>query len=428
MSDSLGSRKSHRARDSYKAQDSPRFFHGWIVVAAVHAALFVIFGVAYSFAAFFSAFQAEFGASRGDVSLIFSICGFLYFFFGAFAGQLADRIGPRRLALTGMAILAGGLFYASRATSLPGLYIAYGVGIGLGVGLVYVPAVSAVQPWFARRRGLASGISAAGIGVGTLVVPLIAAWLIAALGWRRSFEMLAIGALVLGGSAAMLIDNNPARRGLSPDGVPVAAGAQPTRVVSGVSLRAAIGTRMFWLWYASITFCSIAMFMPFVHLVPYARDAGLSEATGVFLMGLIGVGSLVGRFGLAGLGDRLTRPALLAGSYGTMALMLVVWLVSSNVWALAIFATVFGAGYGMFVAACPPLAMDYFGARSVAGIIGCVYTGAGIGNLVGPTVAGFVFDATGSYSVPILIAIACMCLAAVCAILIRREPTLAQTS
>ena len=98
-------------------------FYGWIVVAATHAVLVVIFGVAYSFAAFFGAFEQEFAASRGDVSLVFAICGFLYFMVGAFAGQLADRFGPRRVVAAGIVFLALGLAGASRADSLAALYV-----------------------------------------------------------------------------------------------------------------------------------------------------------------------------------------------------------------------------------------------------------------------------------------------------------------
>ena len=156
-----------------------RLFHGWIVVGAVHVVLFVIFGVAYSFAAFFNSFQQEFGASRGDVSVVFSICSFLYFLVGLFAGQIADRIGPRPVAIVGMAMLAVGLALAARAPSLAGLYVAYGVGVGLGVGCAYVPSIGAVLPWFVRRRGMASGIAAAGIGMGTLLIPPVTSALIA---------------------------------------------------------------------------------------------------------------------------------------------------------------------------------------------------------------------------------------------------------
>jgi len=198
-----------------------------------------------------------------------------------------------------------------------------------------------------------------------------------------------------------------------------------TQVPAGITLAQALRTRTLWLWSASIMMCSIGLFMPFVHLVPYATDAGLSERTGVFLMSLIGVGSLVGRFGLAGVGDRMPRTALLAALYAGMAAMLMVWLGSRGVLGLALFALIFGSCYGAFVALGPAMATDFFGARNVSGIIGFAYTGAGIGNLIGPSLAGYVFDATRSYAAPILIGGVCMLVAFGCAMALRRAPSYA---
>ncbi|MGA8053271.1 MAG: MFS transporter [Burkholderiales bacterium] len=397
-----------------------RLFHGWVVVAATHVALFVVFGVAYAFAAFFSAFQSEFAARRGDVSLVFAISGFLYFLLGAFAGTVSDRFGPRRIALFGIACLAAGLLAASQARSLATLYVTYSIGVGLGVGFVYVPSVGAVQPWFLKRRALASGLAVAGIGLGTLVVPLLAAEFIEAFGWRRAFEVLAIGALVLGGAAALLLDNRPGRRGLGADGSPAAASPAPGAPPPGATLAEALRSRPFWLLFTGTAFCSVGLFMPFVHLAPYAQDHGYAPETGVLLVGLIGVGSLVGRFGFGGLGDRFGRAALLAVVYAGMAAMLAVWLVSTGVFALGVFAVLFGTFYGAMVALAPPLVMDLFGARSVAGIIGFVYTAAGLGNLVGPAFAGYAYDLSGSYSVPIATGIVCNLVAMACALALRR--------
>ena len=397
-------------------------FRGWVVVAAVFVALAIIFGVAYSFSAFFSSFQREFSAARGDVSSVFALCGLIYFTLGAVTGSVADRIGPRWLVLAGFVILAGGLFAASRATSLSALYATYSIGVGLGVGCVYVPAVAAVQPWFIRRRALASGLAASGIGVGTLVVPLIVVWIIEASDWRRAFEWMAAGSLALGLVAGLLIDNAPSRHGLYPDGAahdPL-AGA-PKQVPRGISLRKAARTRAFWLLYAAMTLFSVGLFIPFVHLAPYARDAGHTQQIGVMLIGLIGVGSIIGRFGLAGLGDRFERRALLAAVYAGAAAMLVLWMASTGVVALALFALAFGTFYGTFVALHPPLAMDFFGGRSVAGIIGCLYTAAGIGNLIGPTLAGFAYDLSGSYALPIAASSALMLGSLACALLLRGE-------
>jgi len=400
-----------------------RVFYGWVVVAATHAVLVVIFGVAYAFAAFFGALESEFGASRGDIALVFALSGFLYFLVGAFAGQLADRFGPRRVVLAGIGFLAAGLAAASRAGSLEALYVTYSLGIGLGVGCVYVPSVGAVQPWFIARRGLASGIAVAGIGVGNFFVPLLAARLVEAFGWRQSFLVLAAGALALGGIAGLAIENRPQARGLYPDGARAGDGAAPpAQAPAGIALRAAMRERAFWLQWGAIFACGVGLFIPFVHLVPYARDAGHSETTAVFLVSLIGVGSMVGRFGLAGVADRMPRRVLHAALYAGMAAMLGLWLVSTGAIALGIFAVAFGTFYGAFVALQPPLAMDLYGARSVSGIIGVLYTAAGLGLLLGPWLAGVAFDLTRSYTAPIVAGIVLMLVAAALALALRRAP------
>src|SRR6202043_1829578 len=203
-----------------------RIFYGWLVVAAAFAVTFVGFGCAYTFSAFVEPLQRDFGASRGSVSLVFSLAGFLYFGLGIVSGPLADRFGSRRLAVAGMILTGLGLAAASAARSLPGVYAACGLGVGLGVGCAYVPAIGAVQRWFVRRRGFASGLAVSGIGVGTLVMPPLASFFIATLGWRNAY--LILGALVafVGAGMALLIENDPGDRGLGPDGDPLQAGGQ----------------------------------------------------------------------------------------------------------------------------------------------------------------------------------------------------------
>ena len=143
-----------------------------MVVWACFTALAVIFGVSYSFAAFFESLTHEFSARRADVSLVFGLCGLVYFTGGAAAGLAADRFGPRVVCGAGMLCIAAGLAVSSLATAMWMVYLAYGVGIGVGIALVYTPSIACVQPWFTRRRGLAAGIASAGIGAGTVLVPL----------------------------------------------------------------------------------------------------------------------------------------------------------------------------------------------------------------------------------------------------------------
>jgi MFS family permease len=375
-------------------------FRGWWVVAGAFAVTFMGFGSAYTFSAFVESLQKDFGASRGSVSLVFSLAGFLYFGLGVVSGPLADRWGSRRLAVGGMILIGLGLVAASLARSLVEIYWAYGLGVGLGVGASYVPVVGAVQRWFLRRRGFASGLAVSGIGVGTLVMPPLASFLIDGWGWRQAYLILGLLVAAVGGGLALLIENDPRDRGLGPDGDPpqvVASSAKP----DGASVREAVTSRRFAGLYAACLICAFGVFVPFVHLVPYALDHGVPQSSAVLLLGAIGVGSTVGRFFLGGLADRIgRRPSLLLMFVG-MAFALAIWAVSNGIWSLAAFALIFGAFYGGWVAVLPALVMDYFGGRNVSGIIGILYTSVALGTLIGPSAAGFAFDLTRSYALPI---------------------------
>ncbi|MGN8190978.1 MFS transporter [Burkholderia sp. 22088] len=403
---------------------SRHFFYGWYVVAAAFAVTFVGFGSAYTFSAFVESLQRDFAASRGQISLVFSLAGFLYFGFGIVSGPLADRFGSRRLAVAGMLLTGAGLAAAGAAHTLLQVYVAYGLGVGFGVGCAYVPAVGAVQRWFVRRRGFASGLAVAGIGVGTLVMPPLASTLIAQVGWRGAYFTLAVIAVVIGAGMSLLIENDPRGRGLLPDGeaahepgsgaqvagrgagasVSVAAGRQPVAASApaGATVREAVMSRPFASLYAACLACSFGVFVPFVHLVPYALDHGVAPSTAVLLLGAIGVGSTAGRFFLGGLADRFGRRASLLAMFAGMAVALVAWAGAGTVATLAAFALVFGVFYGGWVAVLPAVVMDYFGGRNVSGIIGVLYTSVAFGTLIGPAAAGFIYDAGGGYLVPIL--------------------------
>ncbi|HVX77306.1 MAG TPA: MFS transporter [Bradyrhizobium sp.] len=396
-------------------------FYGWFVVAAAFAVTFIGFGCAYTFSAFVEPLQRDFGASRGSVSLVFSLAGFLYFGLGIISGPLADRFGSRPLAVTGMILTGLGLAAASLARSLTEVYAAYGLGVGIGVGCAYVPAIGAVQRWFVRRRGFASGLAVSGIGVGTLVMPPLASQLIQALGWRAAYLALGAVAVVIGAGLSLLIENDPGGRNLGPDGDPLRPATQRS-LPEGASVRAAMRSSRFIGLYAACLICSFGVFVPFVHLVPYARDHGVTPSSAVLLLGVIGVGSTAGRFFLGGLADRAGRQLTLLLMFVGMALALALWAISTGLLSLTMFAFVFGVFYGGWVAVLPAVVMDYFGGRNVSGLIGILYTSVAFGTLVGPSAAGFIFDLSHSYTVPILASAAAnIAAAAIVAAMARRE-------
>ena len=369
-------------------EEEPR--RAWVVVWACFTALAVIFGVSYSFAAFFEPFAGEFQASRAQVSLVFGLCGLIYFVLGAFAGMLADRFGPRRVTGAGMLCIAASLLGGSAAGSMAQVTLAWGVGLGVGLALVYTPAIACVQPWFTRRRGLAAGIASAGIGAGTLVVPVAAAAAIAQWQWRGAMVALAVGVATLGLAAAMQLRRAPAATR------PV--GAQ----VPGTPLGSALRSRRFLWLYLMCLLGAPAMFVPFAHLSASARDLGVGEAQAVGLVGLIGIGSLAGRLAIGALADRIGRGPTLVVVMASLGASMGLWLLARDYAAFAVFALWMGVSYGGSVSLMPALCMDFFGARAVSSIIGTLYTGAALGNLMGPWAAGRLFDATGSYAAAVV--------------------------
>jgi len=397
-------------------------FYGWFVVAAAFAVTFVGFGAAYSFSAFVDALQQEFSASRGAVSLVFSLAGFLYFSLGVVTGPLADRFGTRPMAIAGMVFVSAGLVLAGFADNLLHVYLAYGLGVGLGVGCSYVPSVGTVQRWFARRRGFASGLAVSGIGFGTLLMPILAALLIGTVGWRTAYISLGILSALVGITMALLFVNDPRSKGLAPDGGP----ALPTAASGaseGTELRVAVRSRPFLTLYFAGLIASFGLFVPFVHLVPFATDQGMSAGQGAFLLGMVGVGSTVGRFLLGNVADRIGRQLALILAFAGMAITLLIWLVSDTLVPLAIFGLTFGTFYGGFVALMPALVMDYFGGRHISSIIGVLYTSVALGTLVGPTAAGYAYDLTQNYTLAIIGSIAANLVAAGAIMTLRKPGT-----
>ena len=363
----------------------------WIVVWATFVCLGLIFGVSYSFAAFFESFAKEFSAQRADVSWIFGLCGLVYFVLGALAGLLADRWGPRLVCMLGMLLISLGLFWTSLAQSLSSVYVSYGLLVGLGIAFVYTPSIAAVQPWFSKRRGLASGIASSGVGAGTLIVPVCVSFLLAEMTWRDALQVMSVSVLLLGLAAGFLLKRAPSLE-------PLLNGE-----LAGLPLLEALRTPTFkWLYLGTLLGAPV-MFIPFAHISAAARDAGVAEAQAVGLVGLVGIGSLIGRFAIGWLADRLGRVKTLMLMQFLMGVSYLVWAGAEGQLMFALFALWFGLSYGSIVSLLPAICMDLFGGRAVSSIIGTLYSGAALGNLLGPVLAGQVFDMTGSYSLVIWI-------------------------
>ena len=420
------------------AHPSPQIFPGWFVVIGAFVVSLLGFGVAYTFSSFLPPLQQTFAATRGDLSFVFAFSGFLYLCLGVVSGPLADHLGPRWVTVAGMLCIGVSMLLVSQAQVLWQVYVIYSLGIGLGVGFSYVPSLAAVQRWFVRQRGFASGMAVAGIGVGTLILPPLATWLIGTVGWRATYLILGVAVLLIGPAAALLLAHSPQRRGLLPDGdsqrgtpAPESMALSPDQRAEpvatadrqqGLTLGQALRTRTFWLLYAASLATGLGLFTPFAHLPAYAQDHGFSVGFGAVLIALIGIGSTGGRFLLGKVADRLGLHRSLIGMFLGMMVLFLWWLVATSAWALVLFAVCFGVCYGGFVALLPALTTVYVGGRRISSVIGILYTSVGIGTLLGPGLAGVAYDLTRSYTVPILLSAGANVIAVLCMLLVR-DPT-----
>jgi MFS family permease len=211
--------------------------------------------------------------------------------------------------------------------------------------------------------------------------------------------MISAGVLLIGLTAGFLLKRAPDLMGNTRGQLP------------GLSLSETLKTPAFkWLYMGTLLGAPV-MFVPFAHISAAARDAGLPDAQAVGLVGLIGIGSLVGRFAIGWLADRLGRVKTLMLMQCLMGLSYLIWAGAQDRWMFALFALWFGLSYGSIVSLLPAICMDLFGGRAVSAIIGTLYTGAALGNLLGPVLAGQVFDMTQSYTLVIWITLGISALA-----------------
>lgn len=367
----------------------------WLIVAGL---FLVTCGMAIPLAAFgvFLPIVVEaFGWSRGAVSTALSINLLVGGLAGFGIGALADRFGPRIMLVLTVALAGSAFALIASVSTLWELYLFIGVLGGVGTSSFYLLSATTIARWFADRRGLALSLVLVGFNLGYVTAGPLAALLITLMGWRAAYA-------VLGGGAGLLAMVGAVSVRL-PHGPEIAAGrsdraAPPTP--GGLTLREALTDPRQWSLNASWLLQGGLVFMVTVHIVPYARDRGASLAGASLVLTAYGVGALGGRLvsGLAS--DRLgTLTTVRAGFLAmTLAMIVLVWLPSPTVMLAAM--TLFGAGFAAADTMVAKVIPDVFGLRAIGAIMGVLNLGWRAGAALGPAVAGFLFDLTGSYAVP----------------------------
>ncbi|HEY3485516.1 MAG TPA: MFS transporter [Ilumatobacteraceae bacterium] len=384
--------------------DSPR---AWSVAAAGALASGTVFGTVYTFGAFFDAMVDEFDAGRGSTALVFGLTLLLFFGLGVLSGPLADRFGPRRLVAVGAVLVSGGLAFTSQVTSVAAGYLTYGVGVGVGGGLITTPMFASAGGWFVRRRALALGVVATGNGLGTLALVPLAERLIDDNGWRDAYKTLAVLDLVLLTIAGLVVARPPI-----PPAPPAIA-----------AMKAVGATTAFKRLFVTGMLFSVALFVAFGFIVDFATDDGVSSSRAALLVGIVGASSVVGRLGLTALSSRASSVRLMQICLAAQPIAFAVWLVADDSYLLLIvFAVALGVAYGGYVALGPEVAAFLFGVVGLGSTMGLMFLGAGLGGFIGPPLAGWLADSTDGSTVPITMALGVSVIAFVLALAIPTRP------
>lgn len=383
-------------------------FYGWWVVTATAIIVFLTGGTFfYGFSALFNPIEDEYGWSRASVAFAFSLRSEVGGVAAPVMGLLVDRVGSRRLMMSGVVIVAIGFVLLSRTSSLANFYgsvIVIAIGMSATAGPV---GMVAIAHWFHRRRGRALSFMTAGAGTSGVMV-LVLELLISSFGWRDALVILAVVQLVICFPLAMTIRNRPDEIGLQPDGdaAPVnddGTEAKP-RPAQGLLLGEALRTRAFWQMSFAVMLTNMGMIAVIVHQIPFfTKSIGLSEglaAGSVTAMTLI---SLSGRFGMGQLADVADKRRVLASSFALCGLALLLFATIYEPWQILYVLPVFAIGWGGIIPVRPAFQAEYFGMKAFGAIQGIVFTVATLGGFVGPVFAGWMFDQTDSYRLAFVI-------------------------
>jgi len=375
-------------------------FYGWWVVLACFFIGFYIGGtIFYGFTAFFEPIRREFGWTYTQISLAASLRGLEMGIFDPFVGFLADRFGSRKLILWGTILVGFGLILLSLTRSLTMFYgsfliIAFGAG-----GCASVVTMTVVANWFHSKVGIALGVMVSGIGASGLMLPLIVR-LIDISGWRTTFVILGFGMWVLGIPLSFIIRNRPEQYGYLPDGEQSSDSIPDIEIQSKgpeIGLRQALRMKSFWYLNAIELIRMMTVVAVITHIMPYLSSLAISRSTGGLIAGAIPIFSIIGRFGFGWLGDATDKRYALALSFCLMSIGLLVFCYVQVIWVSCVFLLLFSPGYGGGMVLRGAILREYFGRESFGKILGIIMGCAAVGGIIGPTLAGWVFDILRSY-------------------------------
>ncbi len=375
----------------------------WIQLVLGLVCMVVISSPQYVWTLFTQPLMSTVGATLAQIQITFSILIVMQTFLAPCQGLLVDRFGPRLLLSAGGALTGLSWVLAARVSSLSGLYLTYGLLGGIGTGIVYVGVIGHMVQWFPDRRGLATGIVAAGYGMGALLTTFPIAALLNDAGYQTALVrygwMFAVAGVI---AAQGLRSVNPKSQ------IPNRKSQDGSRIPDPGSRNwgpsEMLRTPIFWLMFIMMTMMSTAGLMVTSQMAAFTRDFGMANAV-VFGLPLLPLALSVDRItnGLTRpffgwLSDQIGRENTMVIAFTLEGAAMTVWLFTRSHPALfVVMSGVVLFGWGEIFSLFPSTLTDTYGTRHATTNYGFLYMAQGVGSVLGGPVAALLHDAYGSW-------------------------------
>ncbi len=361
----------------------------------------------YAWSVFIKPLNAEFGWSRADISMAFSICVLAFGLITFIAGKMSDKYGPRIVVAIGAILLGVGFFSAGFATSKMHLYLTFGLIAGLGGGLVYLPPIATAPKWWPDRRALATGFAVVGLGLGSFIMAPLATSIInnPAYGWRYVFYFVGIAMGIMGLLSAACLSVPP--KGWKPKGWTPPAPSADQGVVKETrdfTFSETIRTPQFWMLYVGYFCGAFAGLMVIGHIAGHGIDSGLQPMQAAMVVSTLAVFNAATRILIGYAADKFGAKASLVTIMAVqVAAMALLYPAGKDVVFLGVIAALIGWNYGAMFTLFPSTCLHYYGPTSQGANYGLLFTSFGFAGFVGPYVGGMLKDITKSYYVPFIV-------------------------
>jgi MFS family permease len=380
------------------------FFFGWRMVAVAFVVDFIAVGFFfYSYGIFLKGITADLAGSRFAASLGISIAIGVGALFSPFIGRALDRLSIKRIMIVGALLVGTGFFALSLTTAIWQFYAVMGTLLAFGMSMMGgLASAKLVANWFEEKRGKALGIATIGISFSGLIMPPFANWLISEVGWRGGFQVYAaLTVAIIVPLVGALVVNRPEDKGLRPDGEP----PEPHHALRDASrdlhwrTRELLRNRNFWAIAIPFGLAFSSLSAVLIHLVPYATDLGISDGRAAWIVSAAAGAGALGKPVFGQMIDRLDARITIWVSFGGQLAGLLLLMHGGGFESVLAAAMLFGFTMGGVVPVHGAVTAAAFGRLSFGKAMGLLRPVQIPIHMLGVPLAGFIFDATGSYRI-----------------------------